>query len=79
METKIFNPSEKILKRERAWSYSKNWRYIFNKEWDCDILLKNGDRINSGFNHYEAGVNRNGCIDAAKKLIDVAARSGAIL
>ena len=25
----------------------------------------------------EAGVNHNGCIDTAKKLIDVAARSGA--
>tara|TARA_A100001035_G_C27774878_1_gene498409 strand:- start:1350 stop:2255 length:906 start_codon:yes stop_codon:yes gene_type:complete len=41
-----------ILKKENSVLTVKTGdSYIFIKEWDCDILLKIGDRFNSGFNH----------------------------
>ena len=71
-EIKLNDTRKNILKKIKAFSY-KNYESVYLNFKGLKFELKNNKTIVIA----EAGVNHNGNINLAKKLIDVASKAGA--
>ena len=71
-EIKLNETKTSILKKIKAFSY-KNFENVYIKFRDINLFLKRNKTIIIA----EAGVNHNGKMHLAKKLIDVASKVGA--